>query len=115
MHRGKYIHNKMKDLGFSIDRMMIEISVGRTTLWRWLNDENLPLFKMKRIADILKVDLRNDFPDANQYYQSTELKNEISKDYQLLYLKELEKVRELQEELEEYKKSKPFTGTESGQ
>lgn len=109
MHRGEWIHNKMKEIGYSVDRMSIELSVGRTTLWRWLNDENLPFLKMKRIADIMKVDLRSEFPETSEIYGTN------SKDYETLYLKELERVRELQEELEECRRKVASTGTESGQ
>ena len=99
----------MKEIGYSIDRVSIELSVGRTTLCRWLNDEHLPFFKMKRIADLMKVDLRNEFPEVSEIYGTT------AKDYETLYLKELERVRELEEELKECRKRSAFTGTESGQ
>lgn len=113
MHKGKYIHQKMIDMGVSLDRMAIELSVARTTLWRWLNNKNLPIFKMKRIADVLKLDLRVDFPESIEYYTKNIDKKEVPKDYQLLYLKELEKNRELQEEIAVYKRI-VSPGTESG-
>jgi hypothetical protein len=93
MHRGEWIEKKMKEFGYSIDRISIELNIGRTTLWRWLGDEKLPYLKMKKVADLMKIDLRIDFPETIELYGKSQ------KDYEKLYLKELEHVRELQEEL----------------
>lgn len=108
MHRGEWIKKKIEEIGYSVDTISIKISIGRTTIWRWLKDENLPYLKMKKIADAINLDLRSQFPEASEVYSQ-------QKDYQILYLKELERVRELEEQLLECRKQNSSTGTESGQ
>jgi transcriptional regulator with XRE-family HTH domain len=98
MHRGEYIKQKVKEYGFTAEKVLAGLDITRTTLYKWFADENLPIGKMKSIADVIKFDLRPDFPETEMMY-----KEEQPKDYRMLYLKELEKNRNLEEQMEQYR------------
>jgi len=108
MHRGEWLKNRIDALGYNVDSVADELQVVRTTVWRWLQKEEMPFTKMKMVADVLNIDLREDFPETSFLYKKTK------QDYELLYLKEVKKNQELQEQLSDYKRS-GSTGTESGQ
>jgi len=93
MDRGEYLKVKMKEHGFTIDMLASSLEIHPATVWSWMTNADCPLSKMKEIADIIKLDLRNDFPESESLYTSP------VKNYETLYLKELERNRQLQEEL----------------
>lgn len=97
MDRGKFIQDKMAEYGYSIDMIASMLDVNPSTIWRWFKAKPMPLVKMKLIADLLKLDLRENFPEAEILYSSG------PKNYEALYLKELERNRILQEEVAVYK------------
>lgn len=97
MHRGEYLQNKMRDHGYTIDMISSRLEVNPATVWRWLKKADVPLNRMKLIADVLKIDLREEFPEsANLYTMPT-------RNYEMLYLKEMEKNKMLEEQLEQYR------------
>ncbi len=97
MDRGKYIKEKIAEYGYTIDMIASMLELNPSTVFRWVKSKDLSLVRMKQIADLLKLDLREDFPEsANLYYPSP-------KNYEILYLKELERNRILQEEVERFK------------
>lgn len=98
MHRGKFIKGKIKEYGFTIDKVSLDLGIARTTIYKYFEDENLSIGKLKSIADVIKLDLRPEFPETEMMYEE-----EQPKDYRLLYLKELEKTRVLEEQLAEYR------------
>lgn len=98
MHRGSYIKNKIKEQGFSVEDVLVGAGLSRSTIYKFFENENLPYAKMKRIADVIKLDLTKDFPETKLMYQE-----EKPTDYRILYLNELEKNRSLELQLAECK------------
>jgi hypothetical protein len=97
MHRGEYLQKKMKENGFTIDMMSSFLDVNPATVWRWLKKPDVQLNRMKLIADVMKIDLRPDFPESENLY------TQPSRNYEMLYLKEMEKNKLLEEELAQYR------------
>lgn len=93
MHRGHWLKQKMKDLGFTMANMAEELDINAATVWRWLENEKLPMVKVRMMAQVMEIDLEKEFPEEI----------EEKKDYEKLYLKELERTRILEEQLAEYK------------
>jgi len=84
MHRGEWLKNRIDALGYNVYSVADELQVVRTTVWRWLQKEEMPFTKMKMVADVLNIDLREDFPETSFLYKKTK------QDYELLYLKEVQ-------------------------
>ena len=122
IHRGAYIKNLIKDSEYSITEIANLVGVGRNTIYRWMNDETLPLPKMLRIAQKLGVDISFDFPKIEKLKNEQTkqlLQNESEDDnlsiktkYMLLlerHAELLEEVSALKEEIAVYKQSKKKT------
>lgn len=102
MDRGKYIKEKISEYGYTIDMIALMLELNPSTVFRWVKTKDLSLVRMKQIADVLKLDLREDFPESKTLYYPS------PKNYEVLYFKELERNRMLQEEMEQYKAKQPL-------
>jgi hypothetical protein len=69
------------------------MGIGYTTLYRWLENPNMPFNQMKKIGDAVGYDLTEDFPDAEIVY-----KKESPVD-QTKYVQLMEKHLQTQDEL----------------
>jgi hypothetical protein len=98
MHRGKWLKNKMKEMGYSYELVADITKQNRSTIFRMTQKEIVPFASMKVVADACGFDLRNDFPDTIELYEK-----KIPKDYRMLYLNTLEENKELREELAIYR------------
>lgn len=63
MHRGQHISGIIQQLGLSKTTVAQRLKVNRTTLYNWLNDPELPWFRIKEIGEALKYDFSEDFPE----------------------------------------------------
>ena len=99
--RVDWLKNAAKENGFSYDMIAEQLGKDRTTIWRWFNSKQLSNVKMKQIADVIGVDLRQHFEGFEGAYNLVE-----KKDYQIKYYELLEKHHMLLEELSEYKSKK---------
>lgn len=99
-NRVQWLKEAAKKNGFSYDMIAEQLGKDRTTIWRWFNSKTLTNVKMKQIADVLGIDLRQHFEGFDAAYNVVE-----KKDYQIKYFELLEKHHMLMEELAEYKKS----------
>jgi transcriptional regulator with XRE-family HTH domain len=123
-HRGKYIRELIKKSGNNLNDIHYGLGIGRTTLFRWLSEENLSFVKMARIANFVGEDISKDFPEAAEsvkYEKNKELAEEMEpsliRDKYFATLEKyntlLEKHNVLLEELMALKLNQ--TGTETGQ
>lgn len=115
-HRGQYMKQLIKKSGSNFNDVHFGLAIGRTTLYRWLQDPNLSFINMAKIAEFIGEDISQDFPKAIkaiEFERSKEFNNEM--DPQTIrekYFALLEKHNEL---LEKYMMLKSgITGTESG-
>lgn len=106
-NRGAWIAQKIKDQGFTKLEVADFLGINYTTLHRWFKVINLDFPKMKQIADHIKIDLRNYYPEASYLYPDADIESKkVNEDYKEKYIDLLQKHMLLQEEFAEYKKKK---------
>lgn len=103
--RGPWIAAKIKEQGFSKTEVGDTLDISYSTVLRWLKTFNLDFPKMKMIADVIRIDLKNEYPEAAYLYQE-EYFDKVNEDFKEKYLKLLQKHLELKEELELLKAKK---------
>lgn len=54
-NRGAIIAKLIEDNGMRLQEVAEQLGIGRTTIWRWMNDPKLSLKKMNRVADLFGV------------------------------------------------------------
>lgn len=101
MHRGEYLKNLIKKNGESIVSVSKGTGIGRTTLHRYINDEDLKIDKIVVIAQFLKVDITKEIKGAEEYIAritTEENFNEDVKNFSLYtkYMDLMEKYQSLQ-------------------
>ena len=95
--RGAWVKDMIKQKGKTVGEIAQEIDLSRTQIWRWFNTPNLAFPKLKRITDILKIDLRDYFPD---YDENGKLDDSH---YQKKYYQAIRELADLHEQFEEYR------------
>ncbi|MEX1002385.1 MAG: helix-turn-helix domain-containing protein [Crocinitomicaceae bacterium] len=109
VHRGTYIRNLIKESEYSITEVADRLSVGRNTLYRWMDHKQLPFLKMLKIANVLGVDISLDFPEVEKLEAEKKkrlLEREVNDDSLTIktkYMLLLEKHTQLLEELSSLK------------
>jgi transcriptional regulator with XRE-family HTH domain len=103
-NRGEWLKEMFKKKGFHNNQVADMLMIDMATLYRWYKQKDLSWEKMRKCADVLRVDLKLYFPD---YSNMIGLE---SKNYKQLYLEQLEvnqdlrlKVDELQDIVQEYR------------
>lgn len=109
MHRGNYIQKKIKESGISLTVLSEKMDIARTTLYSWMSKSDMPYNKMMQIADIIKIDITQDFPeiinDSVSHLRSGSDKVDFNTYFNLKekYTLLLEKYSMIQEELKTLK------------
>lgn len=103
MHRGEYLKNLIKTNGETIVSISKGTGIGRTTLHRYINDENLKIDKIVRIAQFLKVDISEEIEGAQEYIDRISTEETFSEDVKNItiyakYMDLIEKYTKLQDD-----------------
>lgn len=104
IHRGAYVRKLIEESELTITEIADRLSVGRNTLYRWMENDRLPLTKMLKLAEVLSVDITPDFPKAgklkgHEKSSATETQQEEEISVKAKYLSLLEKHAQLLEEI----------------
>lgn len=100
IHRGELIKEQIKKKGYSIQDVAIALNYGRNAIYKWIDQPNLSLVKVKAIFDFLNVDMRDFFSNEELGL----LMVEPQKEYPSKYVQLLEKYTMVMEENAEYRK-----------
>lgn len=67
-NRVAWLKQKVENSKFTYDDIAEEIGINRTTVYRWLNDEKLSDARLKKIADVIGIDLTVEFEGMDYLY-----------------------------------------------
>jgi transcriptional regulator with XRE-family HTH domain len=101
MHRGETVRKKIKETQFGIENLATELGISNPSIFRWLNNQNLPFQKIWRISEKTGIDFTKDFPEMKELKPSN-LRGQLN-NYKQKYHDQLEKNQLLMEELLRYK------------
>ena len=65
-HRGETLNRIIEQKGISPQELADRLGKGRTTIWRWLCDADLPDRKVLLIADAIAEDVSKLFPEIEK-------------------------------------------------
>lgn len=101
MHYGEVLTQILKDANLSSEEVAKKLKIGRVTFWRWQKKEDLPIYYLKIVTDIINVDLLKYIPEAYFLYpEKNQEYDKFKEKYFLLlekYNKLLEKTSQLQD------------------
>lgn len=98
MNNGEWLRQQLDNQGFNIDEAAYRAGVGRSTLWRWLNNPDLDKKRMKIVADAIGIDLRDSLEGFDSFYE----KAPETVDYKKKYVELLEENRDLNNIVRDY-------------
>lgn len=118
-HRGEFMKSLVDQAGYTYTQLAELLERDRQTLGKWFKQDDLDLSRCKKIADVIKVDLRAFIPEMSAFYSmdlAEEKDSYKEKYFELLekYSRVNEKLMILMEEKSEYSsksKSRDGNGT----
>ena len=108
MDKGKFILDKIKGCGKSLTQVAKDLDISRSTIYQWIGDKKLSDEKLFRVADAIKIDISEDFPDfvhnSSVFYIKDDGGESKYVELKEKYINLLERHTALQEESAKYKK-----------
>lgn len=75
IHKGKWLKQVIDQNGLTGDETAALLSISRNYLYKMFRSEDLPFARLKKIADHLKIDLRDHFPESSHLYREERLED----------------------------------------
>lgn len=97
-NRVEWLKKKVENSKFTYDDIAEEIGINRTTVFRWLNNPSLSDARMKKIADVIGIDLTTEFENLEYLY------TEKGINYKDRWESAMQEVNILRERLEKYER-----------
>ena len=103
-HHGKFLRNIWKRSRLSLDILSERSGYSKTSIYRWMNQENLEAIKILNISRACGFDIRGLIPQVDDEMERLEktmsaISVQDTKLYKDKYLEALEELREVQSEL----------------